>query len=727
MGSKVRLAFLWHMHQPLYREPDSGEFLLPWVRLHATRAYYDMAWMLERHPGIRCTVNFTPVLMEQLEIYARGEARDRFLDVSKKRAQDLLPEERQAILRSFFMVDWETAVKPLPRYWELLQKRGRDVRYLDLPRVAKDFSVAEFADLQVLFNLAWFGFGAVEDDDGLRALVKKGRAYTEGDLSYVLVVQGRIVGEIAPRWRALAERGQVELSTTPYYHPILPLVCDTDSARRALPGVALPPRFAWPQDARWHVREALASHARHFGRPAVGMWPAEGSVSPEALEILATEGVRWAATDEGVLLHSLPPETQRLRALYRPWRVNAGGGGEIAMLFRDRGLSDLIGFSYARTSASDAAADFTSHLEAIGDAWEDDGQAGPATVGVFLDGENPWEHFQGSGRDFLSALYERLEASHDLQTVTLAEATVDAPGPAVSRIHSGSWIESSYRIWMGHEEDRRAWTALGRAREALARAEASPPEGLAPSAIAVAHRHLYAAEGSDWYWWYGDDFHTELALEFDGLFRSLVVSACQAIGAPLPIEALEPIKRVGAPAAGDAKPLREPTFLITPTIDGRETTYFEWQGGGLYRPGQSRGAMFGGAQAFQALRYGFDLLNLYLRLDPAEAPQRTGEVCSALRVEAVAANVQAQVEFEVCPDGAERPGRRAGADVGRSAFARVLEVAIPFAGLGVARGDRMALAIHVLRGDVELERLPRFGYVTLTVPDEDFERIHWRV
>lgn len=727
MGSKVRLAFLWHMHQPLYREPDSGEFLLPWVRLHATRAYYDMAWMLERHPGIRCTVNFTPVLMEQLETYARGEARDRFLDVSKKRAQDLLPEERQAILRSFFMVDWETAVKPLPRYWELLQKRGRDVRYLDLPRVAKEFSVAEFADLQVLFNLAWFGFGAVEDDDGLRALVKKGRAYTEGDLSYVLEVQGRIVGEIAPRWRALAERGQVELSTTPYYHPILPLVCDTDSARRALPGVALPPRFAWPQDARWHVREALASHARHFGRPAVGMWPAEGSVSPEALEILATEGVRWAATDEGVLLHSLPPETQRLRALYRPWRVNAGGGGEIAMLFRDRGLSDLIGFSYARTSASDAAADFTSHLEAIGDAWEDDGQAGPATVGVFLDGENPWEHFQGSGRDFLSALYERLDASQDLQTVTLAEATADAQGPAISRIHSGSWIESSYRIWMGHEEDRRAWTALGRAREALARAEASPPEGLAPSAIAVAHRHLYAAEGSDWYWWYGDDFHTELALEFDGLFRSLVVSACQAIGAPLPIEALEPIKRVGAPAAGDAKPLREPTFLITPTIDGRETTYFEWQGGGLYRPGQSRGAMFGGAQAFQALRYGFDLLNLYLRLDPAEAPQRTGEMCSALRVEAVAANVQAQVEFEVCPDGAERPGHRAGADLGRSAFARVVEVAIPFAGLGLARGDRMALAIHVLRGDVELERLPRFGYVTLTVPDEDFERIHWRV
>jgi len=723
---KVRLAFLWHMHQPLYREPDTGEFLLPWVRLHATRAYYDMAWMLERHPAIRCTVNFTPVLMEQLEAYARGEARDRFLDVSRKRARDLLPEERQAILRSFFMIDWETAVKPLPRYWELLQKRGRDVRYLDLARVASDFSDAEIADLQLLFNLAWFGFGAVEDDEGLRALVKKGRAFTEGDLAYVLDAQRRIVGEIAPRWRALAERGQVELSTTPYYHPILPLVCDSDAARRALPGAALPPRFSWPEDARWHVREALASHARAFGRPAAGMWPAEGSVSPEALDILATEGVRWTATDEGILLHSLPEGTSRLRALYRPWRALAGGG-EIAMLFRDRGLSDLIGFSYARTSAADAAADFTSHLEAIGDAWKEDGQQGPATVGVFLDGENPWEHFEGSGRAFLETLYRRLETTRGLETVTMEQATAGAPGPAIPRIHSGSWIEASYRIWMGHEEDRRAWTALGRARDALARVEAAPPSGMAKETLALAHRHLYAAEGSDWYWWYGDDFHTELAVEFDGLFRSLVVAACQLIGAPLPIEALEPIKHAGAAGPSDSKPLREPTCLITPCIDGRETTYFEWQGGGLYRPGQTRGSMFGGAQAFQALRYGFDLQKLYLCLDPVEAPQRTGEVCSTVRVEAVAANVQAQVDFEVVPDGAPRHGRRGGAELGQSAFARVLELALPFPSLGLVRGDRVALAIHVLRGEVEVERLPRFGYVTFTVPDEDFERIHWRV
>ncbi|HTT70742.1 MAG TPA: glycoside hydrolase family 57 protein [Anaeromyxobacteraceae bacterium] len=723
---KVRLALLWHMHQPLYREPETGEFLMPWVRLHATRAYYDMAYALERHPRVRCTVNFTPVLLEQLDAYARGEARDRFLEVSTRRPQDLVPSERQALLRSFFMNDWETSVRTLPRYFELLEKRGRDLRGLDLAQVASTFSDAELGDLQVLFNLAWFGFGALADDEGLRALVKKGRGYGEGDLRYTLEAQLRIVREIVPRWRALAERGQVELSTTPYYHPILPLVCDTDSARRALPGATLPPRFAWPADAHWQVREALRYHAQTFGARPTGMWPAEGSVSPEALEVLASEGVRWAATDEGILLHSLAPGTSRLRALYRPWRAQAGAG-QIDMLFRDRGLSDLIGFSYARSGAAEAAADFLSHLEAIGDAWAMDGQKGPATVGVFLDGENPWEHFPESGRGFLEALYGRLEADEAIETRTLAEASAGAPDPPLARIHSGSWIEASYRIWMGHEEDRRAWAALGRAREALARAEAAPPPGVSSEALARAHRNLYAAEGSDWFWWFGDDFHSDLVLEFDGLFRSLVVGACQLIGAPLPIEALEPIKRIGVAAAPDARPLREPSFFITPVIDGRETTYFEWQGAGLYRPPQAQGAMFGGVQAFQALRYGFDLANLYLRVDPAESPARTRELCSALRVELIAAKVQAQIEFELGQDGAERAGRQGEAEVGRSAFARVVELALPFEALGFSKGDRLAVALHVMRAGIELERLPRLGYVTLTVPDEDFEHIHWRV
>ncbi len=723
----VRLALLWHMHQPPYRDAETGEYLLPWVRLHATRAYNDMAWILERHPKVRCTVNFTPILLEQLDEYAAGSAHDRFQDLTRRLAAELAPEDRGAILRSFFMVDWDRHVRPVPRYSDLLQKRGRDVRHADVARLAAGFSDAEITDLQALFNLAWMGFGALADDEGLRALVAKQRDYTPEDVSYVLDAQARILAGIVPRWRALADRGQVELSTTPYYHPILPLVCDTDAARRALPEVELPPRFSRPEDARWQVREAIASHARRFGAAPAGMWPAEGSVSPEVVELLASEGVGWAASDEGVLLHSLPPNAPRLGSLYRPWRVSAGTAGELPMLFRDRSLSDVIGFTYAQVPARQAVPDFLAHVGAIGEAWARAGHAGSATVGVFLDGENAWEHYPASGHEFLDRLYGALEESDRVETVTMSEATRDAPGRPIPRIHSGSWIEASYRIWIGHSEDRRAWTALGRAREAIAAAERSGAAD--PAAIALAKRHAYAAEASDWYWWYGEDFTTELAAEFDALFRGHVIRAALLAGAHPPAEALAPIKRVGdAGAAGiEAKPLREPTFFLSPTLDGRETTYFEWQGSGLYRPGQHRGSMYGGAQAFHVLHYGFDLGALYLRLDPAETPERAAQVVTRVRVVVLAADRQTGIDFPVVPDGVVHPGRRGADEVGRAAFAQVLELAVPFEALGLTAGMRLALSVHGLRGDVQVERLPRYGFVAFTVPDESFEHVNWRV
>ncbi len=723
----VRLAFLWHMHQPPYREAETGEVLLPWVRLHATRAYSDMAWILERHPKVRCTVNFTPILLEQIEDCVAGNAHDRFQDLTERPPGDLGADERQVIVRSFFMVDWETHVRPVARYWDLLQKRGRDVRNADLARIAASFTDAELTDLQVLFNLAWMGFGAFADDEGLRALRAKGRDYAREDVAYVLAAQKRILARVVPRWRALAERGQVELSTTPYYHPILPLLCDTDVARRALPGVTLPPRFARPEDARWHVREAIASHARRFGAPPAGMWPAEGSVSPEALEVLASEGVRWAASDEGVLLLSLPPEAPRLGSLYRPWRVSAGSAGEIAMLFRDRSLSDVIGFTYAHVPAKQAVSDFLAHVGAIGQAWAKAGHVGPATVGIFLDGENAWEHYPESGAEFLDRLYGALEGSDRIDTVTMSEATLGAPGRAIQEIHSGSWIEASYRIWIGHSEDRQAWAALGRARDAIAAAERSGAAD--PAKLALAKRHVYAAEASDWFWWYGEDFTTELAAEFDSLFRGHVIRAALLAGANPPQEALEPIKRAGAAVATgiEAKPLREPTFLLTPVLDGRETTYFEWQGSGLYRPGQHRGSMYGGAQAFNVLHFGFDLGALYLRLDPAESAARAAEVATQVRVVILAADRQTAIDFPLVPDGEVHPGRRRADEVGSAAFAQVLEIALPFAALGLAPAMKLALSIYALRGEVEVERLPRYGFIAFTVPDAEFEHVNWRV
>jgi alpha-amylase/alpha-mannosidase (GH57 family) len=716
----TRLAILWHMHQPLYREPATGLYVLPWVRLHATRAYNDMAYVLERNPEVRVTVNFTPVLLDQLEDYAAGRARDALLDITARDPEDLLPAERRRLLDSSFHVDWDRWVRPVPRYLELLEKRGRDLSRVDLDEVARRFGDGELRDLQVLFNLAWMGFAALAEEPGLREIAARGRDYGADDVAAVLAAQRRIVAGVVARWRALAGRGQVELSTTPRHHPILPLLCDSDAAARALPGVALPPRFAWPADARREVADAVRSHAERFGAPPAGMWPAEGAVSPEAVEILAGEGVRWAASDEGVLLRSLPPGSARAASVYRPWRV-AAGDREIAMLFRDRSISDLVGFSYARAPAADAAADFTARVVAAGEAWRREGGRGPATVGVFLDGENPWERYVEGGRPFLEALHRSLAGDARLRTVTLSDATADAPGPAISRIHSGSWIEASYRIWIGHREDRLAWTALGKAR---ADVEAATARGADPATVEHALRHLRAAGGSDWYWWYGEDFATENAAEFDALFRGHVLRACELLDLAPPPEALQPIKPTGRGAL-EAKALREPTALIRPVIDGRDPTFFEWQGAGQHRPGRGHGSMFGGMPAFSDLFWGFDERNLYVRLDPEvdlEAPR-----ADQVRLTLLGPRGPVRVEIPVVADGRVRPGRRDAEEIGRVAMVRILEAEIPLSPLSISPGDELVLAVEVLRDGVVLERIPRSGYLPVSVPGADFERIHWRV
>jgi hypothetical protein len=484
--------------------------------------------------------------------------------------------------------------------------------------------------------------------------------------------------------------------------------------------VALPPRFAWPGDARRQTADALASHARRFGRPAAGMWPAEGAVSPEALEVLAGEGVAWVASDEGVLLRSLPPASPRALSLYRPWRV-AAGDRELAMLFRDRSISDLVGFTYARQAADVAAADFTERVAAAGEAWRRDGGKGPATVGVFLDGENPWERYVRSGHDFLDALYRSLGTDRRIETVTLSEAVASAEGPPIARIHSGSWIEASYRIWIGHREDRLAWTALGRAREAV---EGARLAGAPADRVEHALRHLRAAEGSDWYWWYGEDFSTENAAEFDALFRGHVLRACELLDLAPPGEALQPIKPTGRGAL-EAKALREPTALLRPVIDGRDPDFFEWQGAGLHRPGRGRGSMFGGVPTFAALHWGFDEKNLFLRLDPetdSDAPRP-----DRIRVTLLGPRGPSRLDFALAADGVPRPGRREGEDVGRAVLVKIVEVEIPLAPLGIRPGDELVLSVEAIAGEAELERIPRSGYLPLSVPGADFERIHWRV
>src|SRR3989440_3319157 len=397
----VRAVFLWHLHQPEYRDPQTGQPMLPWVRQHASRAYTDMAAALERHPDVKAVANWAPSLLAQLEAYLAG-TQDLDEELARKPTDSLTPQERAHVLREGFSADWNVWVRPVARYSELLDKRGTDPRQIDLLERQAAFTSQELRDLQVHFVLAWMGFAARREEPLVAELIAKERGYTEEEKVAAVDAQKRIAARIVPRWRALAERGQVEITCSPFYHPILPLVVDTESARRAMPAVALPPRFSYAHDAREQVMRGLERARAAFGQVPQGMWPSEGSVSPEVIDLLAACGVRWCATDQGVLERS---ELELGTALpdgypahYPPYR--AGADHAVTVLFRDRELSDRIGFRYAKSDPQEAANDLLSRIAGA----EPEG----ALVTLALDGENPWEHYPRSGEGFLEALYAGL-------------------------------------------------------------------------------------------------------------------------------------------------------------------------------------------------------------------------------------------------------------------------------------------------------------------------------
>jgi alpha-amylase/alpha-mannosidase (GH57 family) len=709
----ARAVFLWHLHQPEYRDPVSGRPLLPWVRLHATRAYTDMAAVLERHQRVRVVANWAPSLLLQLDAYAAGRSVDKDEEIARRPADSLGASERAHVIKESFSIDWELWVKPVPRYAELLARRGQDLRQIDLLQKQESFSAQDILDLQVHFVLGWMGFAARREEGLVAGLVAKERGFSENEKVALLDLSRRIAQRVVPRWKALAEAGAVEITCSPLYHPILPLLVDSDCARRAMPDATLPPRFQFPEDAAEQVARGLSRAEQDFGARPVGMWPSEGSVSPEVVELLGKAGVRWCATDQGNLERSeLASAAAPGRPLHHaPWMC-----GEMAMFFRDRELSDLIGFRYARTEPKSAAQDL---LRRIGAAGKD------ATVTLALDGENPWEHYPQSGELFLDALYQGLAAGEEGVTPVLprSEIAERKPSGKISRLHSGSWIDSNFRIWIGHPEDNQAWTLLGEARQALARA--LKDAALPPEQLEKAYTAALVAEGSDWFWWYGDDFTTENAPEFDALFRRNVGQVFRHLG-------LAPPERLGQPIIAPHKDktqaaalLVPPRRLIHPIIDGFSRGFYEWSGAGMYAPGRTAGgSMYQGGGAFLQLWFGFSPTDLFLRLDPAQGADLSGE----LRILIRGPGGDRSLRMQLRPGGVECPVvDERGARCGAGRRGAIVELSLSMGALGFAPGDRFGMILRVMRDEVDADRLPRYGELDLVVPDEGFEGAHWHV
>ena len=728
----TRVALLWHMHQPFYEDLATGEHILPWVRLHATKDYWGMVALLREFPGVKATFNLVPSLLVQLEAFAQDRAHDRHLEIGLKPADALTEEERAYCIEEFFHAHPPRMIDPYPRYRELLAKREVNGPGLSIRAKAAQFSTEELRDLQVWHKLVWIDPYYFDRDERVRALVAKGSRFTEGDKATLRAVELELLRRVVPEYRDAATRGQIEISTSPFYHPILPLLCDTDIYLRTHPTSRMPrERFRRPEDAAAQLSRAVALHERLFGRQPVGLWPSEGSVSDAMVPLVAAAGFQWMATDEEILAKSTGREFIRDRygnvenpeALYRAYRVGREGQ-QVGCGFRDHTLSDLIGFTYASWNPDDAAENFVRRLADAGSRYSARTNGAEATIFIILDGENAWEHFEGQGRPFLRALYGRLEQHPGVRTVTMAEACSEA-AERLPAIHPGSWINADFYIWIGHADDRRAWGQLSRARRALEHAT-----GVASAeALNAAREELLIAEGSDWCWWYGDDHHSDHDREFDDLFRRHVRNIYRALGLPIP----EDLFVTNITTMPPKVTLMPPTGPTAPRIDGRESSYFEWLGAGQVTPSVTAGSMHQVAnvgQRIAGVRFGFDTDVLCLQVSTTEplagSLAQGGELTVAFlepagtRI-AVNSTRRGGTVFKRADDGTwlEATWR----DL-EAAVDTVAELRIPFERLGLREHDELSFVVTLRRSarDVDESTLT----VETTVPGQGISRQSWR-
>jgi len=611
----LRVVVLWHQHQPFYKDLVSGEYRLPWVRLHALKDYYGMVKLLDEFSNVHQTFNLVPSLITQIQDYVTGAAHDPFLDVAAKPAKDLTPHERRFALQYLFQANPTHLIGRYPRYrelWDRFRSGGGNPE-----AVEKYFSAQDFTDLQVLSQIAWFDEFFLDDAD-IKGLIQKGRDYSLEDQSFVMDRERELLAKVLPAHATAAQQGHIEISASAFYHPILPLVCDTNVGAVSSPGLPLPQnRFRHPEDAREQLLRGLNLHQEVFGIRPQGVWPSEGSVSEEVLGIAQNLGVKWMATDEEVLGRSLgvsfgrdghghlPPELAR--KLYTIHRFESDQA-EVNLIFRDHTISDLIGFVYSGMAPQDAASHLMHNIKQSAQPILDAGH--DAVVPIILDGENAWEYYPQSGREFLRRFYDALQREAGVEATTVSEAIQRHQDfSPLKSLFPGSWIHANFNVWIGAPEDNRAWDYLSHARNFYDQVAPQADEAQRQ----LAFEEILIAEGSDWNWWYGPEHHSANDREFDELYRKHLSNIYQLLGSRPPDYLAQPI--IGG---GERPAVLPQTAYIHPRVTGDMVRYFEWMGAAVYTADRRAGAMHGKQFLLDAVYAGIDESHIYGRLDFVE-------------------------------------------------------------------------------------------------------------
>lgn len=609
---------LWHQHQPLYYKDADGIYTRPWVRVHATKDYYDMAALVAEYPDVRVTFNLTPVLMRQLDDFVENGAKDLYWVLAEKDAEDLTDEDKTFILARFFDANWTHVIARFPRYQELLELRDGTTDHA-IKQAMKKFTAQDYRDLQILFNLAWFD-PSLLDQAPLNALVEKERNFSEADKTILFDEVYRVLAETIPLHKQLQDAGNIEVITTPFAHPILPLIYNSELALVGNPTAEMPALFSYPQDAVEHLTRSVAIYQSHFGQAPRGLWPGEGSVAQDVVGLIADAGYNWMATGEPVLAQSLgigsftrdaSDTVQEADALYRPYYVTDEAGNQVAMFFRDWTISDKLGFTYSGMPGADAAADLMQRLENIRTRLADEGAQGPHIVSIVLDGENAWENYDNDGIEFLSSMYQMLSESKTLKTITPSEyLTLYPEQRQIENLFPGAWFSPNYDTWIGETDERLAWDYLGVVRADL---EAFVASGeFDAEALAEAFDFMYLAEGSDWFWWYGADQDSGQDSYFDEGYRALLKGVYTALGQPVPALLDIPIQQ---PVT--TTPTYPNKGLSTITLDGIASEG-EWDGGAKYLTPK--------AADVNGFYVAMDKENIYFRMDINEAAAQTPNI-----------------------------------------------------------------------------------------------------
>ncbi len=698
---KLHIAFLWHMHQPYYKDDMQNEYKMPWVFLHAIKDYYELPHYLSKFEGIKATFNLVPSLIEQLEEYEKGFVNDNFLSVVQKEVSLLTLSERVFLAQTLFFSNLKTMIYLFARYTQLYAKKNS---YKELEDFAKSLEADEILDLEVLFLLSWCSNALRENSTLVQELIKKGRNFTQSDKVELFGELFAFIGKIIPFYKELQEKGKIEVSTTPFYHPILPLLLDKNAAKEADRNAHTPKMFAdFRSDASLHIDKAIEKYESVFGVKPSTFWPAEGSISKEALELLSKSGVKYIGADEDVLFKSL--ESRYRYNIYKKYTV--GKDYKIGVLFRDKALSDLIGFTYSGKDAKEAVNDFMGRLKELYYSISFE-----AVVPIILDGENAWEYYNHNAKDFFEGLYAEIEKSDWCDTLTFSEVFSgnDIESSSIETIKPGSWIYGTFSTWMGHEEKNRAWELLSETKNAFEEAKLS----LSKEALERATKELMIAEGSDWFWWYGDDHYTPQADEFDELFRKHLLNIYKLMAKEPPAKLFESINK-----AKVAKIKQKPKNYIMPEIDGKMTDFYEWLGAGSVDLDAEFSAMDSSGFHFEKLLWGFDDENIYFAISGkfAELIDKGYDLC----IELVGTR-----ELKVKLPFSSKPHKMECAESGieggiESAVDEVFEVSLPKSCLECGCDMLLHVSFEIQKSGKVIEKAPLYGSLQLEVNEKFLE------